>query len=114
MRDMCVCKRKRRPAHAMSRVPPRKRIACSGADPLQIPRYHCDSAAKSSGNASRLGRGTAASKKCQVTKEESRTTTNEPICAFPPANFKLWMTPETELVFTRERSCQAPDTTSRR
>ena len=113
MRDMCVCKRKRRPAHAMSTVPP-KRIACSGGDPLQIPRSHCTSAAKSSGNASRLGRGTAQPTRYQVTKEESRTTTSEPICALRPANFKLWMTPETELVFTRERSCQALDTTSRR
>ena len=46
---------KRRPAHAMSKIPPMKSTSCSGADPLQIQRSHCTSAAKSTGNASRLG-----------------------------------------------------------
>ena len=36
---------KRRPAHAMSRTLPMKRISCSGADPLQFHRSHCTSTA---------------------------------------------------------------------
>ena len=88
MRDMCVCK-KRRPGT----VPPRKRISCSGADPLQIPRSHCTSAAKSSGNASRLGRGTARPTRYPVTNEESRTTISEPTCALQSSTFDTSCTP---------------------
>ena len=51
---------KRMPAHAMSRMPPMKRISCSGADPLQIHRSHCTSTAKGNGNASRPAPGIAA------------------------------------------------------
>ena len=45
---------KRRPAHAMSKIPPIKSTSCSGADPLQIQSSHCTSAAKGTGNASSL------------------------------------------------------------
>ena len=91
---------KRRPAQAMSRMQPSRRISCSGADPLQIHRSHCTSTAKGSGNASRHGRGTAAPMRYPVT----RRVMSESTCALRPTNFKLWMTPEAELVFARERS----------
>ena len=92
---------KRRPAQTMNRMQPKRRISCSSAVPLQIRRSHCTSAATGSGNASRRGRGTAAPMRYPVTRG---TVMSESTCTLRPTNFKLWMTPETELVFTRERS----------
>ena len=103
---------KRRPAHTMSRMLPMNRISCSGADPLQIHRSHCTNTAKGNGNASRLGRGTAAPERYPGTRGVSKIASNGSTCALRLTNLKLWMAPATELVRTRDRSCRAPVITS--
>ena len=103
---------KRRPAHAMSRTLPMKRISCSGADPLQFHRSHCASTATGNGNDSRLGRGIAAPARYPAIRGVSRIASSGSTCALQLTNFKLWMAAATELVLTRERSCRTAVITS--
>ena len=96
----------------MSRMPPMKRISCSGADPLQIHRSHCTSTAKGNGNASHQAPGIAAPEVYLAIRGVSKIATSGSTCALPLTNFKLQMGAATEIVRTRERSCWAPVITS--
>ena len=101
---------KLRPAHAMSRVLPMRWVSCSGADPLQIHRFHCTSTARPWQRFS-PGPRIAAPARYPAIRGVSKIASSGSTCALR-TNFKLWMAPATELVRTRERSCRAPVITS--